>query len=65
MTRLLFEIRPTDALTFILVSAGLMVVAFLRAIFRRAARRKWIRWWRFDISRGSAEVGFRRKLLVI
>ncbi len=40
MTRLLFEIRPTDALTFVLVSAGLMVVAILACYLpaRRATK---------------------------
>lgn len=40
MARLLFEIRPTDAVTFVLVSAGLMAVAFLACYLpaRRATK---------------------------
>jgi len=40
MARLLFEVRPTDALTFAIVSVGLLLVAFLACYLpaRRATK---------------------------
>ena len=50
LTKLLFNVQPTDALTFAGVVLLLTAVALLAVIFPRVARRRWIRWSRFAMS---------------
>ena len=48
---LLFGVTPTDALTFVTVSAVLIICgACWHVIYRRGGRQESIRWWRLDMN---------------
>ena len=51
LTTLLFDVRPGDPRT-LAATAGVLLVVALACFCRRAARRGWIRWWRFARNNG-------------
>jgi len=57
MATMLFEVEPTDPLTFAAVAIALLLVATAAATSLRAAHRTWIRCWRCAPSRDSVESG--------